>query len=125
MPLSRYIDNTLDAPISVVRRQLIAVVICVAAAIGALFYLASAAVLALETAMSPAWARLIIGGALLLISVIAVFVPRWSHKESVVERAQEEVQSMTREQKIALIIEALMAGFSLSSRRSPRKKESH
>ena len=125
MPLSRYIDNTLDAPISVVRRQLIAIVICIAAAIGALFYLASAGVLALESVMSSAWARLIIGATLLLISVIAVFAPRWSHKESVVERAQEEVQSMSREQKIALIIEALMAGFSLSSRRSSRKKETH
>jgi uncharacterized protein involved in response to NO len=124
MPLSRYIDQTLDAPISIVRRVVIAIVICAAAAIGALFYLASAAVIALETVMSPAWARLIIGGALLLISIIAVLVPRRLHKESVVERAQEEAQSMTREQKIALIIEALMAGFSLSSRRSPRK-ESH
>jgi len=124
MPLSRYIDRTLDAPISIVRRLVIAIVICAAAAIGALFYLASAAVIALETVMSPAWARLIIGGALLIISIIAVLVPRRLHKESVVERAQEEAQSMTREQKIALIIEALMAGFSLSSRRSPRK-ESH
>jgi uncharacterized protein involved in response to NO len=124
MPLSRYIDRTLDAPISIVRRLVISIVICAAAAIGALFYLASAAVIALEMMMSPAWARLIIGGALLLISIIAVLVPRRLHKESVVERAQEEAQSMTREQKIALIIEALMAGFSLSSRRSPRK-ESH
>ncbi|MDQ2953603.1 MAG: phage holin family protein [Pseudomonadota bacterium] len=124
MPLSRYIDRTLDAPISIVRRLVISIVICAAAAIGALFYLASAAVIALEAVMSPAWARLIIGGALLLISIIAVLVPRRLHKESVVERAQEEAQSMTREQKIALIIEALMAGFSLSSRRSPRK-ESH
>lgn len=124
MPLSRYIDRTLDAPISIVRRLVISIVICAAAAIGALFYLASAAVIALETVMSPAWARLIIGGTLLLISIIAVFVPRRLHKESVVERAQEEAQSMTREQKITLIIEALMAGFSLSSRRPPRK-ESH
>jgi hypothetical protein len=124
MPLSRYIDQTLDAPISIVRRLVISIVICAAAAIGALFYLASAAVIALETLTSPAWARLIVGGTLLLISIIAVFAPRWFHKESVVERAQEEAQSMTREQKIALIIEALMAGFSLSSRRSPRK-ESH
>lgn len=124
MPLSRYIDRTLDAPISIVRRLVISIVMCAAAAIGALFYLASAAVIALEIVMSPAWARLIIGGALLLISIIAVLIPRRLHKESVVERAQEEAQSMTREQKIALIIEALMAGFSLSSRRSPRK-ESH
>ncbi len=124
MPLSRYIDRTLDAPISIVRRLVISIVICAAAAIGALFYLASAAVIALEAVMSPAWARLIIGGALLLISIIAVLVQGRLHKESVVERAQEEAQSMTREQKIALIIEALMAGFSLSSRRSPRK-ESH
>lgn len=124
MPLSRYIDRTLDAPISIVRRLVISIVMCAAAAIGALFYLASAAAIALEAVMSPAWARLIIGGALLLISIIAVLIPRRLHKESVVERAQEEAQSMTREQKIALIIEALMAGFSLSSRRSPRK-ESH
>jgi uncharacterized protein involved in response to NO len=122
MPLSRYIDRTLDAPISIVRRMVLSIVICAAAAIGALFYLASAAVIALETLLSPAWARLIIGGVLLLISIVAILVPRQLHKESVVERAQEEAQSMTREQKIALIIEALMAGFSLSSRRSPRKE---
>jgi uncharacterized protein involved in response to NO len=105
-----------------VRRLVLSIVICAAAAIGALFYLASAAVIALETLLSPAWARLIIGGVLLLISIVAILVPRHLHKESVVERAQEEAQSMTREQKIALIIEALMAGFSLSSRRSPRKE---
>ena len=122
MPLSRYIDRTLDAPISIVRRLVLSIVICAAAAIGALFYLAAAAIIALETLLSPAWARLIIGVVLLLISIVAILVPRQLHKESLVERAQEEAQSMTREQKIALIIEALMAGFSLSSRRSPRKE---
>lgn len=124
MPLRRYINNTLDAPIAMIRRRAIAIAVCVVGAVGALCYFAAAAVVALEAPVGPALARVIVGGAFLLIAIGAILVPSLFRKEGLVERAQEEAQSMTREEKIALIIEALLAGFSMSSRRSRGKSAS-
>ena len=48
--LTDYLGSVLDAPISRLRRQAISIAICVAGAIGAIFYAAAAATLALEAA---------------------------------------------------------------------------
>ena len=119
MALNRFIGSTLDGPISTVRRHAIGIAIAAAAAIGALFYCAEAAVVALEPQIGAALARLAVGGGLAVIALAALAIPRMARNESVVERAQAETEGMTREQKFALVIEALLAGFSLSSRRSP------
>lgn len=117
MALDRFIDATLEGPISTIRRQAIAIAICAAAAIGAIFYLADAAALALEPHLGAALARLAVGLGFMIIATAAILAPRMFRNQGVVARAQAETEDMTREQKLTLIIEALLAGFSLSSAR--------
>lgn len=117
MALPDYIGASLDGPISAVRRQTIAIVIAAASAVGAIFYVLSAATLALEPMVGLVYARLIIAGAFILLGLIAWFSPRFFRTQGVAERAQAEADAMTREQKIAMIIEAVMLGFNLSSRK--------
>jgi hypothetical protein len=52
----------------------------------------------------------------IVIAAGAVLLPRLFHTPSVVERARSEAESLTRDQKIAMVIEAMMMGFALSSR---------
>jgi hypothetical protein len=116
MSLPDYIGSSLDGPISAVRRQTIAIAVAAASAVGAVFYLLSAALLALEPLVGGVYARLLIAAAFVVITGCAVLLPRLFHTPSVVERARVEAGSLTRDQKIAMIIEAVMMGFSLSSR---------
>jgi hypothetical protein len=118
MALNRFIGTTLDGPISSVRRQAIGITICAAACVGAIFYFAQAAVIALDPLIGPVLAYLAVGGGFLIVAALGLAVPRMFNKDSVVERAQAQTETMSREQKFALIVEALLAGFSMSSKRS-------
>lgn len=117
MALNKFIDNTLAGPISLVRRQAIGIAVCAAATLGAVFYFMAAANLALEPAVGPVVSRAIIGSAFVLIAFAGYALPRMFRPEGIVERAQAETKDMTRDEKIALSIEAVLAGFSLSSSR--------
>lgn len=116
MSLPDYIGSSLDGPITAVRRMTIAIAVAAASAVGALFYLLSAALLALEPLVGDVYARLLIAAAFIVIACGAVLLPRLFHTPSVVERAHAEASALTRDQKIAMIIEAVIMGFSLSSR---------
>ena len=116
MSLPDYIGSSLDGPITAVRRMTIAIAVAAASAVGALFYLLSAALLALEPLVGDVYARLLIAAAFVVVGCCAVLLPRLFHTPSVVERAHTEANTLTRDQKIAMIIEAVMMGFSLSSR---------
>lgn len=116
MSLPDYIGSSLDGPISAVRRQTIAIAVAAASAVGAVFYFLSAALLALEPLVGGIYARLLIAAAFIIIAAAAILLPRLFHTPSVVERARTEADSLTKDQKIAMIIEAVMMGFSLSSR---------
>jgi hypothetical protein len=119
----QFIDNTLAGPISLFRRQIIAIILCAAASIGALFYFLAAANLALETIVGPVASRAIIGLVFTMIAIVAILIPRLFRSESIVEKAKAQTQDMTREEKFTLIMEAILAGFSLSSsRRSQASK---
>jgi hypothetical protein len=115
MALSEYIGSSLDGPISAARRLTIATVVIAASAVGAIFYLLAAAALALEPVVGAIYARLIVAGIFVLLGIAAAFAPRLFRQESVIARAQAEADSLTREQKIAMIIEAALLGFSMSS----------
>ena len=121
MALSDYIGASLDGPVSAIRRHAISLVIAVAAAVGAVFYAASAAMVALEAALGPALARLLVAVILVLIAVASYYAPRLFRSPGLVEKAQSESEEMTREQKIAMVFEALLLGFSMSSRKSEKE----
>lgn len=120
MALKQFIGTTLNGPISAVRRQATGIAVAVAAAIGALFYFMAAANVALESMVGPVASRAIIGGSFLVIAMLSAAMPRMFRNESMVERAKAETKEMTRDEKFALIVEAILAGFSLSSSRRSR-----
>ena len=126
MSISDLVGNALDGPVTAIRRQVISIVIALAAGIGALFYAASAAMLALETALGPIPARVIIAAALLVIAVAGYFAPRILGRNaapavSPLDAAAAEAAGMTREQRIAMVFEALLLGFSMGSRKPAEK----
>lgn len=124
MSLPDYIGSSLDGPISAVRRQTISLAVATVGAIGAVVFGLWAGLLALEPLVGPIYARLLIALSFGLITVAAVIIPRYFSTESVVDRARAEADTLTRDQKIAMVIEAVMMGFALSSRgKSAQKRE--
>jgi hypothetical protein len=117
MSLSDLVGASLEAPVAALRRYVISYAIAVAAAIGALLYGASALTRALEAALGPVEARVIMAVALALIAVAGFLAPRLLQSKSPVENVQAKVNSMTREEKIAMALEALRFGFSMGSRK--------
>jgi hypothetical protein len=115
MALNQFIDSALTGPISTVRRQAIGIVIAAAAGIGALYYFLAAANLALEPIVGPVYSRAIIGASFVVVAIVALSLPRQFRSRSIVEQAQADTKDMTRDQKFALIVEAVIAGFSLTS----------
>ena len=119
MSLSDLFGASLEAPVAAIRRYLICYAIAAAAAIGALIYGASAATRALEIALGPVEARAIMALALALIAVGGFVAPRLiamaSRRDD--SNAQARVKAMSREEKIAMVLEALRFGFAMGSRK--------
>lgn len=117
MPLADLVGAGLEAPVAAIRRYAISFTIAASAAIGSLCYLASAATRALELWAGPIGARLMIGVALALIAIGGYLAPRFLQRSGPIESVQAKADDMTREQKIALVLEALRFGFSMGSRK--------
>jgi len=122
MSLSDYIGTSLDGPISAVRRQAIAIAVAAASAVCAVIFLLWAALLALEPLVGVISARLLIAFAFAMVTAAAMLLPRYFHTESVIARARSEAESLTRDEKLAMIFEAVLMGFALSSRRKTPQK---
>lgn len=117
MALSEWVGTSLDAPVAAIRRHAISLSVVVAAVIGAIYYTASAATIALEASFGPVSARLLIAAALLAIAIAAFYAPRLFRAAAAEETTPPEPNAMTRDQKIAMVIEALLLGFSVGSRK--------
>jgi hypothetical protein len=117
MSLSDLVGAGLEEPIAALRRHAISIAVAASAAIGSLFYLASAATQSLEMFAGPIGARLIIGATLALIATGSFLAPRFlsGRTRGPIESVQAKADAMTSEQKIALVLEALRFGFSMGS----------
>jgi hypothetical protein len=116
MSLPDYIGASLEGPISVIRRHAVAIAVSAISAAAAVLFGLWALLLAIEPYAGPVYARVAIALTAALIAAAAIYLPRLFHTESVVERARTEADTLTRDQKIAMVIEAVMSGFALSSR---------
>ena len=129
MSISDLLGNALNGPVAAIRRQVISIVIALAAGLGALFYGASAAMLGLEFLLGPILARAIIAVIFLAIAVAAYFAPRLMGRSTApaasVDAADDataaETAGLTRDQRIAMVFEALLLGFSMGSRKPAEK----
>jgi hypothetical protein len=119
--LTEFLGSVLDAPISRLRNYAIGVAVCAAAAIGAVYYVLAAAVLALEPQVGAVYARLIVAAAFAIIALCAIAIPRLMRTESITHRAQAEAKAMPKNDRLAMIIEALLLGFSASAGRKAAK----
>lgn len=129
MSISDLLGNALDGPVTAIRRQVVSIVIAVAAGLGALFYGASAAMLALEILLGPILARAIIALILLAVAVGGYFAPRLMGRSTAPaapvddtdDATAAETAGLTRDQRIAMVFEALLLGFSMGSRKPAEK----
>lgn len=116
MSLPDYIGASLEGPISLIRRQAIAIAVAAISTAAAVLFGLWALLLAIEPYAGPVYARVAIAATAAIIAAIAIYLPRFFRTESVVEQARAEANTLTRDQKIAMVIEAVMSGFALSSR---------
>jgi hypothetical protein len=126
MSLQSYVSNTVNGVVGRVRRDAIGYGICAVCAIAVAILATWAAVLALIPPAGPVYAPLIVAGGYLLIILITMLwlqiangrkpqvqaAPSPLHVASNAETAQRQAQFA----QVAMIIEALMLGFSMSRR---------
>jgi hypothetical protein len=118
MALSDLVTEGLDRPIAAIRRYAISLAVAVVAAVGAVVYAASALLLALEAALGPIGARAAVAAVLLAVAIAGYFVPRLLPPASRKQQAVDtELEGLSRDQRIAMVFEALMLGFSMGSRK--------
>lgn len=117
MSLSSLFEASLEAPIAAIRRYVLCYAIAAVAAIGALIYSASAATRALEAALGPIEARAIMALVFAVIAAGGFLAPRLLQPKSRADGAADRVNAMSREEKIAMALEALRFGFAMGSRK--------
>jgi hypothetical protein len=126
MALSDLIAEGLDRPVAAIRRHAISLAVAIVAGVTALIYAASALMLALEAALGPIGARLTVAVALLAVAVAGYFAPRLLRPSGSREQAaaDPELEGLSRDQRIAMVFEALMLGFSMGSRKPAESADS-
>jgi hypothetical protein len=117
MALSDLLTEGLDRPIAAIRRYAISLAVAIVAAVGAVVYAASALLLALEAALGPIGARAAVAAVLLAVAIAGYFVPRLLPAARKQQAVDTELEGLSRDQRIAMVFEALMLGFSMGSRK--------
>ena len=124
MTLSSIVSDALRRPVAAIRRYAISLAIAIAAVIAAVVYAASALVIALEGAVGPIWARVALAVFLVAVAVAAYFAPRLFAREAPPSAPEGDIEALSRDQRIALVFEALMLGFSMGSKKSTESADS-
>ena len=96
---------------------------CAVCGVAALILASSASLLALEPIVGAVYARLIVGGVFVLIALIVVASVRLSQPGARHPVAAAQPQAAPRNQQfaqIAMIVEAVMLGYSLSKKSDRR-----
>ncbi len=119
MALSDLVTEGLERPVAAVRRYAISLAVAIVAAIGALIYAASALLLAIEAVLGPIGARAAVAAVLLAVAIGGYFAPRLLPRSSgrTPKVVDAELEGLSRDQRIAMVFEALMLGFSMGSRK--------
>ncbi|MFZ5692634.1 MAG: hypothetical protein ACOY5F_15410 [Pseudomonadota bacterium] len=125
MAISDFVAESLERPIASVRRYAISLAVSAVSAIAALVYAASALLMALEAVLGPINARLIVAAILLAAAVAGFFAPRLLRPASRQSPASDpDLAALSRDQRIAMVLEALMLGFSMGSRKPADETDS-
>jgi O-antigen ligase len=119
MALSDLVTEGLDRPVAAIRRYAISLAVAIVAVVGAVIYAASALLLALEAVLGPIGARAALAGILLAVAIAGYFAPRMLPSPTMRKQkaVDTELEGLSRDQRIAMVFEALMLGFSMGSRK--------
>ena len=120
MRLTQLAGFVFDGVIAKVRREALAIMAAGACAVGAIYQLAGASVLALEPHVGAPGARLLVALGFLLIGAIAIAIPRLYERNRKSLFVQVDA-AVPRPLPLATILEAALLGF--LSTRSPRETE--
>lgn len=125
MALSDLATDSIKRPAAAIRRNAISLAVAVAAAVGAIVYAASALLLLLEAGLGPTGARIAVAAALLAIAIAAYFAPRMfgTPPRRAASAASPEMEDLPRDQRIAMVLEALLLGFSMGARKPSESTE--
>ncbi|NWG24523.1 MAG: phage holin family protein [Pseudorhodoplanes sp.] len=86
-------------------------------------YASTAAVMALETAIGPAGARFVLAAFYMLCGAAIIVAMRWRENPSAAaSESEQSAGDKPRALNLAMLLEALMLGFSMSSSRAPGRK---
>ena len=124
MSLQSYVQHTVSGVVDRIRRNAIAYGICAISAVAILILATWAAVLSLIPVVGPVYAPLIVAGGYIVIILITMLwlqlangrKPQPTATPLNVSSNTETVQRQAQFAQVAMIVEALMLGFSLSRR---------
>jgi hypothetical protein len=124
MSLQSYVQHTVHGVVDRIRRDAIAYGICAVSAVAIIILATWAAVLSLIQVVGPIYAPLIVAGGYLLIIVLTMLwlqlakgrKPQPAVAPLNVSSNAETAQRQAQFAQVAMIVEALMLGFSLSRR---------
>jgi chromate transport protein ChrA len=124
MSLQSYVQHTVHGVVDRIRRDVIAYGICAVSAVAIIVLATWAAVLSLIRVVGPIYAPLIVAGGYLLIILVTMLWRQFADGRKAqpivpplnVSSNAETVQRQAQFVQVAMIVEALMLGFSLSRR---------
>jgi hypothetical protein len=121
MRLTELAGFVFDGAVAKIRREALAIVAAGACAVGALYQLAGASVLALEPYTGAAGARLIVALGFLLTGGVAIAIPRLydRNRRSLLQQTET---ALPRPLPLAAILEAALLGFFLAGSSHGKKK---
>jgi putative copper export protein len=121
MRLNDIIGPLVHGAVARLRRDALVYGTCAVCTVAAVVLASSASIIALEPHVGAVYARLIVGGAFLLVALIVVAAVRLSQPRPPAPLAAAAATPRNPQfAQIAMIVEAVMLGYSLS-RRSDRR----
>jgi hypothetical protein len=123
MRLTEIVGLAFNGVAARVRRDAIAYGLCAICALGAIIMATSASIMALEPYVGVVYARLIVAGVYLLIGLVTILALRLARPRPAVVplgASAESSQRTVQFAQLAMIVEAVLLGYSLS-RRSDRR----
>ena len=129
MRLPEIVSTTLSGVTARLRRDAIGYAVCAVCAVAATTMATSASILALEPLVGVVYARLIVAGAFVAIAAATIAWLKFANAQPAAPAAaknrSDTAQTSTPQDKIAMIVEAAMLGYSMSRRsdaEAPRRR---
>ena len=122
MRLPEIVSTTLSGVTARLRRDAIGYAVCAVCAVAAIIMATSASILALEPLVGVVYARLIVAGVFVAIAAATIAWLKFANAQpaatatATAKSRSDAAPTSTPQDKIAMIVEAAMLGYSMSRR---------